>query len=483
MRLRSAFGAFIVLVSAAGFSPANADTIVLKNGRRIVVDSATESGDRVTGVTPAGEISLPKSMVARIEHTPITHATFAGANPNASSLAIAPPATSTGDAFDPVVISNTVHDGAIDFIYISRLDQEALTGVPSAAFQASVAHHAAAQFEMARGNVSASMEQEHQALLLQPGSAPLLLNVAYGHLRLSEFSPALEYLERAKRAAPDSAEVAKLMGWADYGLNRIPEAVAEWKRAQKLQPDPEVAKALEKAERDARAETGFREGQTTHFVIRYSGSAAPLLAGEILHTLEIHFGQISALLDYTPPEPIGVILYADQQFQDITRAPSWAGAINDGRIRIPIQGLTYVTDELSRALRHELTHSFLQQKTRGRSPAWIQEGVAQWVEGRRVGASARALLNAYDQQAAIPLRDLEISWMNLSGAGANFAYGWSLAVVETILSTGSMDDLTRLLDSIANGNTAEAAVQSILHRSYAELERDTADYLRRNYPY
>jgi tetratricopeptide (TPR) repeat protein len=483
MRLRSAIGAFIVLVSAAGFSPANADTIVLKNGRRIVVDSATESGDRVTGVTPAGEVSLPKSMVARIEHTPATQVSPSGINSEASSLSIAPPAASQRDIFDPAVIGNTLHNGAIDFPYIARLDQEVLIGVPAAAFRASVAHHAAAQFEMARGNVSASMDHEREALRLQPGSAPLLLNVAYGHLRLSEFSSALEYLEKAKRAAPDSADVAKLMGWAEYGLNRIPEAVAEWKRAQKLQPDPEVAKALEKAERDARAEVGFREGQTTHFVIRYTGGAAPLLAGEILHTLEIHFGQISALLDYTPPEPIGVILYTDQQFQDITRAPSWAGAINDGRIRIPIQGLASITDELSRALKHELTHSFLQQKTRGHCPAWIQEGVAQWVEGRRVGAAARLLLNAYDQQAAIPLRDLEISWMNLSGTGANFAYGWSLAVVEMILSTGSMDDISRLLDSLANGSSAEAAVQSVLHKSYAELEQQTADYLRRIYPF
>jgi tetratricopeptide (TPR) repeat protein len=483
MRLRSAFGAFIVLVSAAGLSPAYADTIVLKNGRRIVVDTATESGERVTGVTSAGEISLPKSMVARIEHSPVAQTSSSNVNSEASSLPIAPPAATQTSALDPAVITNTLHDGAIDTAYISRLDQEALTGVPNAALRASVAHHAAAQFEMARGNVNASMDQERRALLLQPESAPLLLNVAYGHLRLSEFSAALEYLERAKRAAPDSADVAKLMGWAEYGLNRIPEAVAEWKRALKLQPDPEVAKALEKAERDARAEVGFREGQTTHFVIRYSGSAAPLLAGEILHTLEIHFGQISALLDYTPPEPIGVIVYTDQQFLDITRAPSWAGAINDGRIRIPIQGLNSVTDELSRELRHELTHSFLQQKTRGHCPAWIQEGVAQWVEGRRVGSAARALLNAYDQQSAIPLRDLEISWMNLSGTGASFAYGWSLAVVETILSTGNMEDVSRLLDSLANGSSAEAAVNSVLHRTYAELEQQTADYLRRTYFY
>ena len=481
MRLRSAKAVWILLVSSAGFLAARADTIVLKNGRQIVVDRATESGDRVTGETSAGEISLPKSMVARIDRSPDPQSQPIRSGPATDTLPIAAPASIQAESEDPAVIRGTVHDGSIDRGYIAHLEQEALSGDPAAAHRAALAHYVAGQFEITKGNADGAMQQELQALHFQPESLQLLVNVAYAYLHTSEYSTARGYLERAKRISPDSADVARLMGWADYGLNRIPEAVKEWKRAQELQPDPEVSKALEKAERDARAESGFREGQTTHFVIRYTGSAAPLLAGEILHALEIHFEQISALLDYTPPDPIGVILYTDQQFQDITRAPAWAGAINDGRIRVPIRGLDSVTDELSRQLRHELTHSFLQQKTRGRCPVWVQEGVAQWMEGRRVEGEAQALLAAYDHQTAIPLRTLEISWMQLSGTGAAFAYGWSLGAVEAILDKGGMNDLTRLLDAFAGGSSPETALQNVLHANYAELDQLTADYLRRTY--
>ena len=45
---------------------------------------------------------------------------------------------------------------------------------------------------------------------------------------------------------------------------------------------------------------------------------------------------------------------------------------------------------LSRILKHELTHSFLYQKTQGRCPTWLQEGVAQWMEGRRGGGTRRS---------------------------------------------------------------------------------------------
>ena len=59
-----------------------------------------------------------------------------------------------------------------------------------------------------------------------------------------------------------------------------------------------------------------------------------------MRTLERNIREIERELNYSPPESIGVILYTQQGFADITRAPGWAGAINDGRIRVPTQGLT-----------------------------------------------------------------------------------------------------------------------------------------------
>ncbi len=47
---------------------ARADTIYLKNGQKITVLKAVESGDHVTGETAVGEISLLKSSVERIEY-------------------------------------------------------------------------------------------------------------------------------------------------------------------------------------------------------------------------------------------------------------------------------------------------------------------------------------------------------------------------------------------------------------------------------
>ena len=63
-RIRGAL-MFAAILSASGL--AAADTIVLKNGRRIAALSAFEEGDKVKYLTSAGELSLPKSIVDHIE--------------------------------------------------------------------------------------------------------------------------------------------------------------------------------------------------------------------------------------------------------------------------------------------------------------------------------------------------------------------------------------------------------------------------------
>ncbi len=248
-----------------------------------------------------------------------------------------------------------------------------------------------------------------------------------------------------------------------------------------LKPDDETQKALEKAERDAQEEAEYHEGETTHFRLKYNGGAAPELAEQVLKTLESEFDEIAATLNYTPPEPIGVILYTNQAFMDITRAPSWSGALNDGRIRVPVEGVFSMNDELARVLKHELTHSFVGQKTGGRCPVWLQEGIAQYMEGKRSRVNATSLLAAYEQHMEISLSSYETSWLNLPRDAASNAYAWSLAVVETIITVDGIDDLERILDRIAAGSSTEDATRAVLHEDYSELMLSTAQFLQKAY--
>ncbi len=457
---------------------ARADTIVLKNGRRIIASSVVEENGRISYETPAGRLTLPKSIVDHIERGGVP---MESPGESVWQPSITAPAVEASEASDEISRA-AVHDGSIDRGYITELEQAARTGGgPGSADRAALAHHAAAQFELGRGDVERALTEERAALSFAPEQPVLLMNVAYLYLRKSEYRQSLDYLDRARHLAPDSADVAKLTGWAYYGMNKIDRAVAEWERALALGPDAEVQAALHKARRDKAAEENFRQNESSHFTLRYSGAAEPALARDVLRALEIHFTAIESKLNFTPSEPIGVLLYTQEAFADITRAPGWVGAVNDGRIRVPVQGLTSVDAELSRVLKHELTHSFLQQKTRGRCPVWLQEGLAQWMEGQRSGENAAALVQIYDENHASPLAALEGSWMHLPPDAAAYAYAWALANVEYIVQTDGMSDLTRILDRIASGDSAEAALRDVLRLDYTDLARSTTDYLRRSY--
>jgi tetratricopeptide (TPR) repeat protein len=471
---------------------AAADTIVLKNGRRILALSAFEDGDKVRYLTSAGELSLPKSIVDHIEKGgAVPMAGTPGAD--AANLAIAPPTTQPSAAGGGEEIERaTVHDGRIDREYIAKLESEARTGVKEASFNAAIGHHAAATFELSRGDLDHALADERTALTYAPEATGLLLNVAYVYLRRSEYKQALEYLEKAKRYAPDNPEVPKLMGWCYFGLNRMDLAVTEWRRALALRPDAEVQAALEKALQDKQEEENYKENESSHFKLRYNGAAEPALARDVLRTLEMHFSAIESELNYTPPESIGVILYTQEAFMDITRAPAWAGALYDGRIRVPVQGLTGVDQELSRSLKHELTHSFIAQKTHSacmglkescaiRAPTWIQEGMAQWMEGYRSGQNASVLISDYGEGHVIGLGQLEGDWTHMKSESARYAYAWALANVEYIVEKDGMGDIERILDRIGSGMATEAALKEVLHSDYNDLMQSTAEYLKKTY--
>jgi tetratricopeptide (TPR) repeat protein len=452
-----------------------ADTIVLKNGRRIEALSVEVQGDKVRYLTMAGELALPKSMVDHIEKGGIAQMP-ASPTPGAANLAITPPSIeATG------VSAAAVHDGAVDRNFLASVATEARSGANAANERAALAYHAAAQFELSRGDMEHALTDERTALTYAPEHPIMLLNVAYLHLRRSEYKQALEYLERAQRAAPENPDVPKLAGWAYYGMNKLEQAVAEWQRALKLRPDAEVQAALEKAQRDKQEEENYRENESSHFTLRYTGAAEPGLAREVLRALETHFASIESELNYTPPDPIGVILYTQEAFADITRAPGWVGALNDGRIRVPVQGLTQLTPALSLVLKHELTHSFVRQKTRAAAPTWVQEGIAQWMEGKRSGVNAALLLKVYDAKQTMSLKDLEGPWMRLPDPVAAYAYAWALANMEYIVQVDGMSDVERILERIAAGSTTEAAVREVLHSDYADLMESTAEYLRKTY--
>src|SRR5215472_10259713 len=255
----------VLCLAAAIPAGVSADTIYLKNGRKIIASHVTQENGQVSYETSAGRMSFSLSIVDRIVHDDSLMDTVPGTpSDRAANLPIAPPNMPMGQSSD--IANDAVRDGSIDTNLLSKLESEATArSSPTAVARVVAAESAAAQFEISVGDYEKAAGHYKMGLQFDPENLALLLQSAYLHLRRSEYSAAADLLERARRVGPDSPDVAKLTGWAYYGLNRVADAVSEWKRALTLKPDEEVKHALEKAERDAQEEAGYHEGETAHF--------------------------------------------------------------------------------------------------------------------------------------------------------------------------------------------------------------------------
>jgi tetratricopeptide (TPR) repeat protein len=408
----------------------------------------------------------------------------AGSRGPAAEVPLVRPAMPTRTGYEAIK-AQTIKDGIVDSAYILGLETQAKTGGSTAVTRAALAHFAAGEFELSQHDLDQAIEHFESMESLSGDQRDLLtlslLGRGYSLLLKSEFSSALDPIDRARKISPQSAQAAALAGWVHYRLNQTDAALADLQTSLRLHPDPGVAHLLSQVMQDKDVEGDFRDSESTHFILRYHGGASRQLASEVIRTLEDQFQTLRNDLHYSPPEPIGVILYTQETFRDVTRTPGWTGGVNDGRIRIPVQGVESVSPELARVLKHELTHSFIFQKTSGRCPTWLQEGLAQWMEGRRTGADAATLMQFYQDGQGKQLRYYDGSWMHLNSGQAHYAYAWSLAVVEAIEAQSGSDAIDRLLHAVRTESSPDAALLQGLRTNFSALDDSTASYLRQTY--
>jgi tetratricopeptide (TPR) repeat protein len=406
-----------------------------------------------------------------------------GSSPASPEISLARPAAPTQSAYTTIK-AEVVKEGVIDSGYLAMAEAQARSGGSAAVTRAALAHYAAAEFELSQHDPDRAIEHFEAMEPFAGGQRELLyaclVGRGYALLQKSAFSAALDPISRARKLLPKAASAAVLAGWAHYGLSQPDEAIADFQTAQRLAPTASVAGMLEKLQRDQEVEGDFREGGSSHFIVRYHGSATRSLASEVTRVLEDQFQSLRNQLRYTPPDPIVVILYTQEAFRDVTRLPDWAGALNDGKIRVPVQGLETVSDALTRTLRHELTHSFVFQKTSGRAPTWVHEGLAQWMEGRRSNSDDAASL-ILDQGQGKQLHYYDDSWMHFSPNQARHAYAWALAVVEMIEVQEGPDGINRLLEAERTESSREAALREGLRMNFSNLDDATIAYLKKAY--
>ncbi len=450
------------LLVAGLIQSAAADIIHLKNGEAIYADETKHTARGIEYQKGDDSYTIPNSMVQSVETT-VAPAT--GAAVAVQQLPAYTPETSARG--EEHFLDEILHGGKVDRSALIKIDARGNRD------ETAIAYYIAGKQEFEAGDYGSARLDFENALRNNPQNPAILNFYASLLVKTGNARQAIIYAQQAVAQAPDSADAYAVLGYAQYSADRPKEAIQSWKKSLALRPDASIQQILARAQRDKYVESNYSERETGHFVLRYEGAeSSEALRAQILETLESAYRDLSAEFAKEPRATIPVVLYTRQDFFDVTRAPGWVGALNDGQIRIPLRGIDSVTPTLARILRHELAHSFINQATQGRCPQWLNEGIAQMLEPKSLSGGA-ALAQLFKADREVPLNALESGFSSFSGNQAQLAYMESLATVSYIRDRYGMSDVMRILDRLGQGESVESALRSTIHCDYRQLQDET----------
>ena len=264
---------------------------------------------------------------------------------------------------------------------------------------------------------------------------------------------AIGELNEALALAGERPDLLLLLGRAHYAAGELLQAEDAWQRGVNLGGDEELTTLLEKGSRELQTERTMSRDLAGRFTLAYANGVNDRLAGQVLEVLQDAYQELGRELGYYPEADIPVLLYAREDFAAVTRSPAWAGAVYDGKIRVPLGGVASVSPQLKALLYHEYTHVVVRFLGKGRVPVWLNEGLAE-VAGRRYHTPHMSKPGKEQVKSVA----LERPFTELPDELVPLAYQQSYQRVQRLIELCGWPAVADLLQRLGRGDSWEGAI-------------------------
>lgn len=236
-------------------------------------------------------------------------------------------------------------------------------------------------------------------------------------------------------------------------------AIATLERALEVDPEriSDLGPLLQRWREEAELESEFSEFDSPYFELSFDGTRAELLhaSQRFLDVLEEAYTDYRLWFGFDPVlegrPPFRVVLYRRGEFQRLTGLGDWAAGAFDGTIRLPVEADAVGGEDWRDVARHELVHAFVREVGGASVPGWLNEGLAQWLEGPADPRVARARARL----AGRTLFELERLQSSLAGwqdeASIRAAYDQSLVFTDYLIRNYGEGVVADLVAGCAEG--------------------------------
>jgi tetratricopeptide (TPR) repeat protein len=299
------------------------------------------------------------------------------------------------------------------------------------------------------------------------GNAEAVIEL-YNQWRFSEAERALDQLRQNHPGQPETSYVE---GYERFLSGAYPEAIAQLKAAGAGVPAEEL---LHLAEGAATSIAGHEERRSQHFVIRFPPEDA-VLADYALEALEAAASALGQDLGFVPPRlipvdilrsPADLALVTSLTVEDVERTGTIAVS-KWGRIMLTTPRAMRLGYSWLDSLSHELVHYAVAFLTHDRTPVWLQEGLAKFLEARwrrppglDLPLSMQHLLaKGLAGSRLISFEAMHPSMAKLpTSEDASLAFAEVATAIGLLHATGGAPALRQVLTLVAEGADARLAV-------------------------
>ena len=318
------------------------------------------------------------------------------------------------------------------------------------------------------GDATKAARSFAKAIDLMPNEASFYVGMGTAYVKLLKEDEAEGLFTRAIELDPNATTAHALLGDLTGRKGDWEGAIRHYRIAIRQDPnDVTLQERLRSAQANHRAEADLDRLYVPHFVVKFYGANDRMLAREVADRLEAIYQDIGVTLGHFPAKPLEVVLYPAGRFQEVTAGPEWARGLFDGTLRFSIENLRGRRMETERSLRHEYAHALVYELAGGHAPAWLNEGLAQVLDGRPAATPVKPV---GDPDALTPLHFLHGSFVGLTRETAQQAYADSYAATQVLIARHGMSRVRTLLVALADQPDFGRTFELVMQERYRDFE-------------